>query len=211
VTRLTQTLTALGYLEAAPDGGGFYVAPRLAAIGAAVLNGSGIAKVCRPLMQEAADELGAEVGLASRDGMSVVYLENCRTAKEIQLHIVPGTRLPIEIIAIGHAYVAAMPGADRETLLETIKLRHGRSWHQIYSNVQSSLKQVARQGFCVADGWAVKLRSAAVPLVLPGAQAPYALDCSGPSGEFSVRHMTAAVGPRLLRLAEDIVRLYSAR
>jgi DNA-binding IclR family transcriptional regulator len=211
VTRLTQTLTALGYLELAPDNGGFYLAPRLAAVGAAVLNGSGIARVCQPLMQRAADEIGAEIGLASRDGTNVVYLENCKTSKEIQLHIVQGTRLPIEIIAIGHAYVGGMPSAERDSLLDTIKLRHGRSWHHILSSVQDSLNQIERQGFCVADGWAVNLRSAAVPLALPGAHAPYALDCSGPSSEFPVKRMNASVGPRLLRLAQDIVRLYSAR
>jgi DNA-binding IclR family transcriptional regulator len=211
VTRLTQTLTALGYMELAPDSEGFYLAPRLSAIGAAVMNGSGIARVCQPLMQQAADELGAEIGLASRDGTNIVYLENCKTTKEIQHHIVQGTRLPIEIIAIGHAYVAGMSDPDRDTLLDTIKLRHGRSWHQIYSNVQASLKQIERQGFCVADGWAVNLRSAAVTLTLPNAHMPYALDCSGPSSEFPVRKMNATVGPRLLRLAQDIVRLYSTR
>lgn len=208
VTRLTQTLSRLGYLERAPDGSGFFLAPRLASLGSAALNGSGVARVLHPHMQELADRMGAEVGLGAREGTSVVYLENCRTDHKIQLHIVPGTRLPLEIIAIGHAYLAALPDSQRQELLQSIKLRHGAAWREIHAKVVDSLDQIGRHGFCVAEGWAVELRSVAVPLVLPGASAPYALDCSGPAERFSRDRMQSEIGPKLVDLTRQIVSLY---
>lgn len=208
VTRLTQTLSALGYLERAPDRVGFYLAPRLAVLGAAAINGAGIARVCRPLMQRLADDVGAEVGLVAPDGMNIVYLENCRTEQEIQLHIVLGTRLPLEIIAVGHAYVASLEESERAALFQTIKLRHGPSWKELQTNLQNSIEQVHHRGFCVAEGWATNLRSAAAPLKIPGASMTYALDCSGPARSFPARRMNTEVGPKLLRLVKDIQQLY---
>lgn len=211
VTRLTKTLSILGYLERAPDGSGFFLAPRLATLGSAALNGSGVAKAARPYMQALADRVNAEVGLAAREDMSVVYLENCRIDQEIQLHIVPGTRLPLEIIAIGHAYVAALSKEQRHALLHTIKLRHGSRWREIQENLTESLHQIDQQGFCIAEGWAVDLRSVAVPLILPGSSEPYALDCSGPADKFPKRRMQSEVGPGLVELARRIVSLYAQR
>jgi DNA-binding IclR family transcriptional regulator len=211
VTRLTQTLLGLGYLERAPDGAGFFLAPRLASLGSAALNGSGVAKAARPYMQELADRFGAEVGLAAREGSSVVYLENCRTENEIQLHIVPGTRLPLDIIAIGHAYVAALGEDQQRLLLQSVKLRHGQRGREIIDGLNNSLHHIARHGFCIAEGWAVDLRSVAVPLVLPGASDPYALDCSGPAELFPKRRMQTEVGPMLVGLARRIVSLYERR
>jgi len=124
------------------------------------------------------------------------------------LHIVPGTRLPLEIIAIGHAYVAALPEPQRQELLHTIKLRHGVRWRELQANLSDSIRQVERQGFCIAEGWAVDLRSVAVPLVLPGASDPYALDCSGPAAQFSRRRLQSDVGPKLVALARRIAGLY---
>ena len=205
VTRLVHTLTALGYLERTPDGNGYRLAPLAASLGYTAMSQNAVRRVARPLMQQLADTIGAEVGLACRDGLGILYLENCRSISPYQLHIVSGTRLPVEITVSGHCFLAAISEAERAHLMGQIQLRHGEEWSVLKQRIDASVEQVMERAYCVAEEeWGMALSSLATPLILEDGQAPYVLDCSGPAAMFPQRRMIEEIAPQMLTLAQFI-------
>jgi hypothetical protein len=99
VTRLTYTLTRLGYLAHDDQLGKYQLAPGAISIGYAALARLGVRHMARPFMQEMANETGASVALGARDRSSVIYVELCRGRTGLTAALDPGSRLPIATTA----------------------------------------------------------------------------------------------------------------
>ena len=83
ISRLTYTLTKQGYLEHAQDGNGnpgYRLGSAVLALGSAMLARMDMRQLARPMMQELADRSQAMVSLGIRDRLSMIYVENCRSA-----------------------------------------------------------------------------------------------------------------------------------
>ena len=78
VSRLTMTLTRLGYLIQTPDTGRYRLGMATLSLGSAMLSRLDLRQVARPLMQELAAFSGASVSLGARDRLSMIYIEHCR-------------------------------------------------------------------------------------------------------------------------------------
>ena len=77
VSRLTNTLTVLGYLNHSKRFNQYSLGTAVLSLGYSMLGNMDTLKSARPLMQELADSVEASVSLAARDGLHMVYLENC--------------------------------------------------------------------------------------------------------------------------------------
>src|SRR5690606_16092705 len=75
VSRLTQTLATLGYLEYAPAREKYALGPAVLGLGHAYMAGHGIVGIAQPLMQELAEYTRAAVMLAVPDGLRMLLLE----------------------------------------------------------------------------------------------------------------------------------------
>ncbi len=117
VSRLTYTLTKLGYLISwrmwASTAG-----TQLVALSTVALGGLDVRQLARSAMRDLANFSGATVGLAVRDRLSMRYVECLRGPAAISLNIDVGVRMSMVRSSIGRAYIAALTEAERAPLFE---------------------------------------------------------------------------------------------
>jgi IclR family transcriptional regulator, positive regulator for flagellar biogenesis len=153
VSRLTRVLVDTGFLR-------YDVEERAYRLGAAVLSladafqqANRVPEVALPLMRAVAQAGRVNVGLAVGDGPEMVYLASVRHSGDSVTRtrrVVPGTRAPVELTAIGLAYLAALPQEVREGLLREIAIRYGDAWAPLGANAERAIVQARQQGYCTA-------------------------------------------------------------
>lgn len=207
VSRLTHTLTRLGYLSYSERLGSYQLGTGVLALGYAMLSGMEIRERARPLMQVLADHANASVGLGGRDRLSMVYLECCRGPGAVTLRLDVGSRVPLATSAMGRALLAVLPGRERAYLLDHIRSKFPDDYPKLERGIERGLRQVESHGFCLSLGdWQPDVHAVGVPLVTPDDRV-YALNCGGPSSALSCRQLEEDYGPRLV----EIVRQISAK
>ena len=95
VSRLTYTLTKLGYLHYVKESGKYRLGTATLALGSAVLGRFEVRDLARPLMQELADATGTSVALGARQRLSMVCIEVCKGNAVLSLNMEVGMRLPL--------------------------------------------------------------------------------------------------------------------
>ena len=117
VSRLTYTLTKLGYLQYDEQAGKYRLGTATLALGSAMLSRLDIRQMARPLMQELADFSHTMVSLGMRDRLSMIYVENCRSQAALTLRLDVGARIPVASTAMGRAYLRRSPATNAMTSL----------------------------------------------------------------------------------------------
>src|SRR6185437_17113043 len=132
ISRLTQTLVEAGFLEHDSGERAYRLAAPVLTLGHAMRSGSSVLRVATPPMAALARRLRINVGLAVRDGDEMVYLESVRfNAKGAQRSVVSGQRVPIELTALGRAWLAVAPEVERRALLAQLKTRRRTRWRRL--------------------------------------------------------------------------------
>lgn len=205
VSRLTYTLTKLGYLNHLVRLGKYELGTPVLALGYVALSNMQVRNIARAEMQELATYADASVALADRDRLSMVYIKNCVGQSTLALRIEVGTRVPIAYTSLGRALLAAIPDNERSYLLDHIKKRCEGDWPNLRKRVDACIEQVERRGFCIVDGeWRQHVRAAAVPLILPKGAGVMALNCAGPTMKLTLENLETDLGPRLVHLARNV-------
>jgi len=205
VSRLTYTLTQLGYLLYSEELGKYRLGAGVLALGYAMLAGMDIRERARPLMQRLADEVNAAVSLGTRDRLNMVYLETCRGPGALTLRLDVGSRIPIGTTAMGRALLAALPDSERDYLLSHLRKHHGRDFAPILKGVEAAVRDVKTRGFCFSVGdWQRDVHAVGAPLVAPDGSAVFALNCGGPSFLLTREKLETEIGPRLAELARHL-------
>lgn len=205
VSRLTHTLTRLGYLEYSDALGKYQLGAGVLALGYAFLTGMDLRERARPLMQALANEVNAAVALGQRDRLSMVYLETCRGLGAITLRLDVGARIPIHSTAMGLAFLAALPESERAFLLSHVEKHQPEEMPRIREAVDQAIEDLERHGFVVSCGfWQPDVNAVGVPLFKPDGSATFALNCGGAAFLLSRERLVEEIGPRLRRLAESL-------
>lgn len=206
ISRLTYTLTKLGYLTYSERHGTYQLGPGVLSLGYAMLSGLDIRERARPLMQELADRVDATVALGSRDRLAMVYLEVCRGPGAVTLRIDIGHRIPIATTAMGRALLAALPESERDFLMEHVRKRAGdaKAFAKLAKGVEKAVRDVAGRGFCMSLGeWRADVNAIGVPLFAHDRNV-YGLICGGPAFRMSRELLETECGPRLVEVARRI-------
>ncbi|OHX12778.1 AsnC family transcriptional regulator [Chromobacterium sphagni] len=207
VSRLSHTLTRLGYLQQEGDGGPYRLGLALLSLGSAALAGYDLRAAAAPLMREFALANNVSVSLALCDGSDMVYLETCRSRSRVSVQLSTGSRVPLATTAIGRAYFAGLPCAEQQALLPRLAGRYGVEWPQLEHRLEQACADYRCHGYSAsfgeyeADVMAVGTH---LPALLPG-QPAMALNASGPAFAFDAAAMRAQVAPALLALRQRIV------
>jgi DNA-binding IclR family transcriptional regulator len=165
ISRLTQTLTDVGYLEYCAPQRAYRLGAPVLTLGQAMRSGSPVLRVATPPMTALARRLRINVGLAVRDGDEMVYLESVRfNPKGSQRSVMYGQRVPIELTALGRAWLAVAPETDRKTLIAQLKLRRRKRWRKLEKEVAEAITHVKERGYCVAS-WQPQVIALATPLL----------------------------------------------
>jgi DNA-binding IclR family transcriptional regulator len=205
VTRLTMTLTKLGYLIHVPDSGRYRLGTACLALGSAMLTRLDVRKFARPLMQELANFANATVSLGVRDKLSMIYVEHCRSAAALTLTLDVGSRMPIATSAIGRAWLAAVPESERRLVTAQLRDLDELAWPALQRGIDQSLRDYAELGVTCSFGeWQPDVNGIARAFD-PGNGLPtMAINVGGPSFNIAPAFLLKEVRPRLLELVSRL-------
>lgn len=209
VSRLTYTLSKLGYLVYSSDEGKYRMGVPVLGLGYTCLGGMKIREVMQPHMQEVAEYAGdgALVSLGARDDLTITYLACARSVGVISLQLSVGSRISLARSSIGRAYLAAARDEERESLMERMRAHYGEErWPSIRKGIMRSLQEVRTEGYCVNFGdWHPQINAVAVPFRPAHADAPVlAVNCGGPSYVLTAERLRKSLAPRLVEMVRRV-------
>jgi DNA-binding IclR family transcriptional regulator len=205
VSRLTYTLTRLGYLTPVPRFEKYQLAPSAMALGYAALANLGIRHLSEPFREEVMRATGGAVAIGGRDRHSMIYFGQSRSSLTIGVQLDVGSRVPIATTAMGRAYLWALPEDERAALLRDLRDHYGSRWAKLRDGIERAGEDVARYGFAISAGeWQDDIHAAGVALKLNDGTGPYAFNCGAPAFRFTEERLRVDIGPRLLAMVRNI-------
>ena len=204
ISRLTYTLTKLGYLTQVPRFEKYQLAPAAMALGYAALANLGVKHLSESFRDELMRETGGAVAVGGRDRHSMIYFGQSRNGLlGVQLDV--GSRVPIATTAMGRAYIWALPDDERASLLRELRDHYGSRWSRMRDGIERAGEMVARQGFTISAGeWQDDVHAVGVSLKLSDGTGPYAFNCGAPAFRFTEDRLINDIGPRLVTMVRNI-------
>lgn len=205
ISRLTHTLTELGYLRFLKRLGKYELAPSVLSLGYPVISSMKIRLIARDYLQQLANDVNLSVALASRDRLSMIYVDACHPSSMMTLRLDLGSRVDIPTSAIGRSFLWGIAQAERDYIFQLLERRHGAAWPDLHSRILGSFEEIERRGFCIVDGeWQRDVRGVGVPLVSADGSHVMALNAAGPRFAASLETLETVVGPRLVHLSRSV-------
>lgn len=204
ITRLTHTLSRLGYIKQVPSSTKFQLSAGVLAFGYSMLSNVSIRSIAQSYMKELADYAGAAVAMATRDRLNMIYLDVVQGKGNVTMRRQVGTYLPIHLSSMGRACLAAMPEDERDYLLNAIRHKHKEDWIRINRDLDKAFKDYQDFGYCFSIGdWQKDVNSVAVPL-LHEQHGLLVFNCGGPSFILKREKLEEDIAPRLLHMVNNV-------
>ena len=204
ITRLTHTLSRLGYLKQVSNSSKFQLSVGVLSFGYSMLSNLSIRSIAHPYMKELADYAGAAVAMATRDRLNMIYLDVVQGKGSVTMRRQVGTYLPIHLSSVGRACLAAMPEDEREFLLNAIRAKHKEDWIKINRELDKAFKDYQDFGYCFSVGdWHKDVNSVAVPYY-HDQHGLLVFNCGGPSFILSREKLEDEIAPRLVHMVNNI-------
>jgi DNA-binding IclR family transcriptional regulator len=206
VSRLTYTLTRLGYLAHVAEVGKYALGSATLSLGSAMLGRLDIRKLARPPMQELAEFSQCMVSLTSRDRLCMIYVEAVRSSATVTLSLDTGSRIQIATSAAGRAYLAAVSDEERKEVLDAVgEIADASRWSDVQQGVAKALIDLRSLGVCTSFGdWRKDVNAIAIPVRPGSGLPPMSISVGAPSYIVTPRFLLEAARPRLITLANNL-------
>ncbi|ASK33579.1 IclR family transcriptional regulator [Alcanivorax sp. N3-2A] len=205
VSRMTATLTQLGYLRYAENIEKYRLGPGVLDLGYRYLASEGVRDIARPFMQELSDATDCLVAIGAPDGAAITYIQACQGSGPLVLRLSVGSRVPMGTSAAGRAFLAALAPAQREPHYQAIRAHDPDHWPEVERGLERAYKEYQKYGFCTSDGeWNRDVSGVAVPLILDNGAQVVPFNCGGSSLRLSRRILVENLGPRLKEVVEQV-------
>ena len=205
ISRLTYTLTKLGYLTPVPRFEKYQLAPSAMALGYAALANLGVRHLSEPYREDMMRQTGGAVAVGGRDRHSMIYFGQSRNGLALGVQLDVGSRVPIATTAMGRAYIWALPPDERAALLRELREHYGSRWPKMRDGIERSGETVAKYGFTMSTGdWQDDVAAVGVGLTLNDGTGPYAFNCGAPAFRFTEDRLLNDIGPRLVAMVRNI-------
>ncbi len=206
VSRLTFTLTELGYLNYSKNMEKYYLGTSVLSLCHTFLGNMEIRQIARPLMQELADHAHGSVAFGVRDRLEMIYVENCRSSvTSFTLNLDVGSRIPLATTAMGRAYLCGLPELERDHFLDQIRMSSGNDWPRIKAGIEQAMKEHQNKGFCLSIGdWQKDVNAVAAPFIATDSSEILSFNCGGPSFQLRRHMLEDDIGPRLVTLVRNV-------
>lgn len=205
VSRLTATLVRLGYLIQAEDSGKFRLGTATLSLGSAMLSKLDVREVARPWMEELAAFGKVEVALGTRDRLSMIYVETCRSVRPPAPVLAVGARIPVATTAMGRAWLSAIATQERQEFLERIRKRERTDWEPTLRGIERSIHEHNTLGVTCSFGeWLPHINGIACAVRPGDGLPPMAISCGGLATRLAPQFLLSEVRPRLIAMAARI-------
>lgn len=205
VSRLTYTLTKLGYLTPVPRFEKYQLTPAAMALGYAALANLGVRHLSEPFREEVMRATGGAVAVGGRDRHSMIYFGQSRSGLALGVQLDVGSRVPIATSAMGRAYFWSLEPDERTALLRDLREHYGSRWPKLRDGLERSGETIAKYGFAISAGeWQSDVHAAGVALKLDDGTGPYAFNCGAPAFRFTEDRLINDIGPRLVAMVRNI-------
>ena len=205
VSRLTYTLTKLGYLRHNMRLGKYQLGSAVLSIGYPLLASMSVRQIARPLMKELADYCNGSVSMGMRDRLSVVYVESCRSGNGIATLPDIGTAVPIAQSVIGRAFIASCTPPEREAVLNQMKVKEPEMHRRYRPQIDKALEDIRGRGFCVSLGEIRReVHAVGVPMRRTVDGEVVAFNCAVPAFMMKKGQLEDDIGPRLVAMVRNI-------
>lgn len=205
VSRLTATLTELGYLVYLPSIERYRLGPQVLDLGYRYLASEGVTRLAQPLMQTLADATDCFVAIGVVDGLDMTYVQTCQGQGPLILRAGVGTRIPMSHTAMGGAYLAGVDASTRGRHLQALQAAAPSEWSATADRMTRLAKEWSANGFCIAVGeWSSDISAVAVPLYIAPEQRWVVFNCSGSSLRLTRDVLMDNLGPRLRELVDQV-------
>ncbi|NVN87672.1 MAG: IclR family transcriptional regulator [Rhodopseudomonas sp.] len=205
ISRLTYTLTKLGYLTQVPRFEKYQLAPAAMSLGYAALANLGVRHLSQSFRDELMQQTGGAVAVGARDRLSMIYVGQARSSLTVGVQLDVGSRIPIATTAMGRAYITALQGEERAALMRELREHYGSRWPRVKEGIERADEMVAKHGFAISAGeWQDDVHAVGVPLTLNDGTGPYAFNCGAPAFRFTEDRLLNDIGPRLVAMVRSI-------
>jgi DNA-binding IclR family transcriptional regulator len=204
VSRLTFTLTQLGYLRYREAFGMYELAAGVVGLAYPYLVNLALPPIARPLMVSLAEKTGTNIGLGVQEGLSILYLEYALGEANPNRRQRVGFRVPLIRTAMGRACIGAMPPEQRDHLYAELRDHYRDEWPALHDELEDAVNQVEAKGYCIAAGTFQRATSSvAVPFLNTDGRTLMAFNSQG-SSRLQTPAVMARNGKRLLEMAAQI-------
>ncbi|AEP28275.1 IclR family transcriptional regulator [Brumicola nitratireducens] len=204
ISRLTYTLTRLGYLTYSKRLEKYQLGAGVLALGYAFVSNLAIRQVANPLMKELSIETGTSIGLADRDRLEMIYVDHSAPKDIVTFKKEIGDRIPMATTAAGRAYLVALSEEERDFFLRHFKDKLGDKFNAVKAGVEQAVQSYKEFGYCYSWGdWEPDTNAIAVPLKLTQGQI-YVFNAGGPAFRLSKEFLSTEVAPQLKSMVRNI-------
>jgi DNA-binding IclR family transcriptional regulator len=190
VARMTFTLTQLGFLQQLKPEDSYCLGPAVMALGYTARARLTFLPTAEELMQQLADEVGALVALAMRDGEEAMLTRCWRPRNTPAIWLTEGHRLPLARSSPGRAILAARKRAATDP-----------------ASVREDRATLQSKGFITSIGhWNENINACAVPFWPDPSQEPAAFLCGAHQDVLPESRLNDEVGPQLLARVRELER-----
>ena len=211
VSRLSFTLTSLGYLRHRTETGEYALSLAVLSLGFSVLSNFEIGRIARPLMEALAEQTQAAVSLGVRHETSMVYVAHCRSSARLILGLDVGMRLPLAETAMGRAmWCASSPGL-RALVGRRLEAQEVARWPQRQQSLQRAERDYAQRGYVSSESeWETEIAAVGVGIDFGDGREPLSLTIGGPAARLQGSLLHEEFAPALVSTGRAIVTAIQA-
>jgi len=208
VSRLTYTLTKLGYLRHLTQSSKYELGSAVLSIGYPLLANIKARQLARLAMNELAEHARGWVSLGMRERLGMVYIETSRSREVLDSKPDIGQTFPILMSAMGRAYLAGLEAGEREVVLNHIRVKTPDVWAKHACKVETSLADFRARGFCLHHGdYNPHVHTVAVPMRKRGDRDILVFNCAVPARAARRGLLEEDIGPRLVAMTHAVERM----
>lgn len=202
ISRLTYTLTELGYIRRCSNERAYELTPKNLTLGYPVLAGMSFLDRARPYLQEISEETGETAAFAILDGLHISFIEVVPGNNLVAVRLSTGGRLRIGVSAAGVALVSALPERKRWTLLARLAADMKKRGDDV-DHFDRALALCVRRGFAILRNvWQEGIGGISVPVMWQGQLAALTIPIS--TGSVNEQRMRNELAPVLVKAAQAL-------
>lgn len=179
VSRLTYTLSLLGYLTPDRHLRKYRLGAGVLALGHPLLASMRIRQIARPVMGALARATGCTVNLGVRDRDAVIYIDSVRADSTNQYLPDIGASRPLLLTSIGRALIFSCALPERTEIINYLKILAPKAFHEAEALLARDRQRFVEEGYCYSQGdWHTEVHAVAVPIRQPRGELQLALNCT---------------------------------